>query len=266
MLTFIIPVKSAQVSGSWGQFSKLFERTLKSVTSQTSPNYRVVVVCHEKPETDFNHPKIEYIHVDFPVPDLKTTPKETHNGLKEQDKSMKILKGVEYVKKYDSDYLMVVDSDDCISNRIVAYVDENLKKDLVGWYFSAGYFYREGDKFISLNRNGFNTLCGTCIIIKPDYIKHIFREEPVLEYIHGTTKFPDNSSLTKLPFPGAAYSLANGENHYMQMDQIKKLNKRASIFSLATLKSIIRKLKKYRVKVLSSKLIEEFGLYNVNLK
>src|SRR5690606_1555588 len=106
MLTFIIPVKSKKVSNSWGYFSKLFERTLKSICNQTSNKFRVVVVCHEKPDTDFEHPNLEFIHVDFEPPLLNPDTKDKHDGLKEEDKARKILAGLDYIKKYDQDYVM----------------------------------------------------------------------------------------------------------------------------------------------------------------
>jgi glycosyltransferase involved in cell wall biosynthesis len=263
MVTFIIPVKSEKVSGSWSQFSKLFERTLKSVTNQTSQNFRVIVVCHEKPETTFTHPGVKYIYVDFPVPALKTAPKEKHDGLKEEDKSKKILAGVAYAEKYDTDFYMVVDADDCISNRIVAHIENNKSSNQVGWYINKGYFYREGDKIISLNRNNFNTLCGTCIIVRPKYIKDIFQEVPHLLYVHQTETFNDGAELAQLPFPGAVYSMANGENHYMSGNQMRQLNSRR-LFSLETLKGIFRKLKRYRIKKLNNKIMDEFGIYRLS--
>lgn len=260
MLTFIIPVKSAQVSGSWGQFSKLFERTLKSVTNQTSDNYKVVVVCHEKPETDFVHPNVEYVHVNFEVPQLKSAPKEKHDGMKEEDKSNKILAGVKHAEKYNTDYFMVVDADDCISNKIVAFVDENGDNEAVGWYINKGYFYREGDKIISLNKENFNTLCGTCIIVRPKYFQGIFQHSPHLLYVHQTMEFENGKQMQKLPFPGAVYSMANGENHYMSGGQMRSLST-GNIFKLETIKGIFRKLRKYRVKTLNGKIIDEFGIY-----
>lgn len=260
MLTFIIPVKSAQVSGSWSQFSKLFERTLKSVTNQTSDNFKVVVVCHEKPETEFEHPKVEYVHVDFEVPQLKTAPKEKHDGMKEEDKSNKILAGVKHAEKYNTDFFMVVDADDCISNKIVAFVDEHGDKEQVGWYINKGYFYREGDKIISLNKENFNTLCGTCIIVRPAFFQGIFQHSPHLLYVHQTMEFDNGNHMQKLPFPGAVYSMANGENHYMSGGQMRSLST-GSIFKLETIKGIFRKLRKYRVKTLNGKIIDEFGIY-----
>lgn len=70
MLVFIIPIKSARVSSSWELVSKLFERTIKSVCNQTIPDFRVIIVCHEKPNIKFEHSNVTYIEVDFPIPTL----------------------------------------------------------------------------------------------------------------------------------------------------------------------------------------------------
>jgi len=264
MLVFIIPVKSAQVSGSWGNFSKLFERTLKSVSNQTSNNFKIVVVCHEKPETNFTHKNLEFIQISFSPPKLHPSDNEKNNAMKEEDKSKKILAGAEHAKKYNPDYVMVVDADDCISNKIVAFVDKNMGEKEVGWHFNKGYLYREGDKFITLNKKNFNTLCGTCIIVKPAYIEDIFINKTHLLYVHKTTKLKNGASLKPLPIPGAIYSVGNGENHFMSANKMVSLNK-GSIFSLKTIKGIIRKIKKYRFKRLSTSIKAEFGIYNLNI-
>ena len=92
MLAFIIALKSSQVSSSWELVCKLFERTLKSVCNQTSTEYQVIVVCHEKPETQFNSPQISYVQVDFPIPG------ETFAS-KDKDKMLKMQAGLLYVQK-----------------------------------------------------------------------------------------------------------------------------------------------------------------------
>lgn len=262
MLTFIIPVKSNKVSNSWEYFSKLFERTLKSVCNQTSNNFRVIVVCHEKPNTAFEHPNLEFIYVDFEPPLLKPENQDKHYGLKGEDKCKKILAGLEYIKKYEQDYVMVVDADDCISNKLAAYVDAHKSKDIPGWYFKKGYIYREGDRFIYLNKKNFNTLCGTCIIVKPSLLHHTFKRKPFLVYVHRTINLTENKSLRPLPIPGSIYSMGNGENLYMSKSKIKNLNS-GKLFSLSMIKSIIRKLKKYRIKTLNNSIKSEFGIYNI---
>lgn len=70
MLVFVIPIKSPKVATSWSGVCQLFERTLRSVCNQTSSDFRVVVVCNEIPQIEFNHSSVEYLKVDFPVPKL----------------------------------------------------------------------------------------------------------------------------------------------------------------------------------------------------
>lgn len=262
MIVFIIPVKSQQISASWDHFSKLFERTLKSVSNQTNPNFKIIVVCHENPTTLFKHPNLEYIHVDFEPPHLAKTEKTLHNGLKREDKSRKVKAGICHSEQYYPDYLMVVDADDCISNKIAAFVESQKDKGTPGWYAKKGFIYREGDWFAFLNKENFNTLCGTCIIVKPKYISNIFQQVPYLNFVHKSIHLTTGVALEPLPFPAAIYSMANGENHFMSNEKIKELN-RGSIFNINTLKGLFRKLGKYSPKPLSKSIKEEFGVYNI---
>ena len=68
MVVFVVPIKSSQISTNWKVFSLLVERTMKSICQQTSPNFKVIAVCHELPEFDFEHPALEFVQVDFSPP------------------------------------------------------------------------------------------------------------------------------------------------------------------------------------------------------
>ena len=261
MLLFIIPIKSKKVTGSWQYFERLYHRTLLSIANQTSPNFRIISVCHEKPNVNFDDSRLEYLFVDFPPPELIGN-KEHDINLKEADKANKIIAGAKHAEQYNPDYIMVVDADDCISNRITTYVDEHMNETTSGWYFKKGFFYKEGSKFITLNKNNFNTLCGTCTIIKPELLSGMFTNNPNIHYNHNVVTFENDKKLIPFPIPASIYSMANGENHYMSTDMIKNLNK-TNILSLNFIKSMIRKIKRYRLKLLTKKIKREFGLYDV---
>jgi hypothetical protein len=145
MLVFIIPLKSKKVSDSWETACKLFERTLKSVCNQTSDDFRVIVVCHEKPEIDFKHPNVEYVKVDF---DLSKADKWEW---KQVDKGRKLLKGVVYAGKFSPSHIMFVDADDCVSKHLAKFVNGN--KECNGWFVNKGYKYKEGNNLIYLKRD-----------------------------------------------------------------------------------------------------------------
>ena len=156
MLLFVIPLRSPKVSKSWELVCKLLERTLKSECNQTSPDFRVIVVCHEKPQIEFNHPNVTYLEVDFPVPaqDYKS---------KSLDKGRKILWGLFHGRQFNPSHTMIVDADDCVSKNIAELVNQNPQSN--GWFVNQGYVYQTGSKFIYLRRKAFNKLCGTSNIV-----------------------------------------------------------------------------------------------------
>lgn len=261
-LVFIVPVKSAKVSGNWDGFTKLFERTVKSICNQTSSKYEVIVSCHEIPQITYRNEKIHYHQVDFDVPQLQGLDHEVQVSRKESDKAKKIQTGIVKAQEFKPSYIMVVDSDDCISNKIVEFVS-NDKTDCLGWYFKKGFFYQEGKPYAFLNKSNFNQFCGSGIIIKSEFVEDLFLKEPSLYYDHFTMVLPNGQALTPLPFPGAVYSMANGENHYMSSGRISNIAKKPNSSYLNFIKSIISKLKKYRPTFISGNFKKAFNLYKI---
>lgn len=262
MIVFIVPVKSKKVSGNWESFIKLFERSLKSICNQTSQDYKVVVSCHEIPEIEFKSDKVNYHVVSFPVPELKGKDDEIQRRLKEGDKANKILEGLEIAKQYGASHYMVVDSDDCINNKIAEFV-KNDTTDSPGWYIKKGYYYQEGKPYAFLNKSNFNKFCGSCIIIKSELVEYLFSREPFLYYEHNTMTLKNGEHLKVLPFAGAMYSMANGENHYMSIGKAKSIAKKPSFFKFSFFKSIFSKLKKYSPKFITGRFKKSFNFYHV---
>ena len=270
MLVFIIPIKSAKISRSWSLSNRLFERCLRAICRQTSTAFRVVVVCNEKPDIQFHHPHVHYIEVDFPPPypepeEVRTTGYEygysRYIARQNADKALKIQTGLDYAARYHPTHSMVVDADDCVSSRLAEFVGANPQSD--GWYFKRGYMYPEGGRFLYFNVANFHQICGSSVIIayglrqemfsNPDYYEHTFDE------------IPAGAALTPLPFPGAVYSMANGDNIYMSSETKQQIHgtllKRVfsrEIFALG------RKLLKYRPALLTAALRREFGIYDID--
>lgn len=264
MLTFIVPVKSKLLTSDWLACSKLFERTLKSICNQINDNFKVIVVCHELPQVIFTSDKIEYVQVPFDPPTLVADDWNKNRELKEGDKANKILIGFERAKKYKPDYIMVVDADDCISNAIVSFVAQQ-ENNMPGWYIDKGYYYKEGANYLFLNKKTFNNLCGSCIIIRTDLFLQLITQDPCLYYFHELKELPNGIALEPLPFAGALYSMGNGENHYMSAQQAVKLikNKESKAVRWEFLRSLYRKLLKYRVRPITKKFKQNFNFYNV---
>lgn len=68
MIIFSISLKSKVVAKDWHYTCKLLKRTLTSIYNQTHQDFRVILVCHEKPEFDIDYPNLVCHEVDFPPP------------------------------------------------------------------------------------------------------------------------------------------------------------------------------------------------------
>jgi hypothetical protein len=259
MLTFIVPVKSKEVSKDWSKFCNLFERTLISICSQTDTNYKVVVVCHEKPEISFRHDNVHYMTVDFEPP-IKTSQinEDEANKLREIDKGKKLQLGAQFAKqRFDTDYVMTVDSDDFISNRIAGFVNKQ-NKTIPGWYVKNGYIFLKGKKFL-LKTYKFNYLCGSSVIVKPDLLQHFFDVDSILYFDHRLKVLNETIKLRAFPFFGGIYSIANGENHLMHGKNIKKFNTHKDLLSLEGIKRLLAKIRNYSLILITRRTKQEFS-------
>ena len=206
MIAFIIPIKSKTISSDWTNFLRLLNRCLNSVCNQSNTNFKVYIACHEIPETKFkDHPKVEFLQVDFLPPILEHKPSD--RWLKEADKGKKLKVAAKYAEKSGASYIMTVDADDCISSKICEFIEKNENNNIPGWYMKKGYLYTEGKKYAYLNLQNFNTVCGTCIIIKPDLINLMYRENNWFN--HKITNLNDGLNLLPFTFPGTLYSMLN---------------------------------------------------------
>ena len=267
MLVFIVPIKSAKISRNWALVGQLFERCLRAICKQTSPNFRVVVVCNEKPDIQFSHPHVHYVEVDFPPPlpdptDQNTTGYEYSRSKdmarKDADKARKILTGLEYAQRLNPTHSMVVDADDCVSCHLAEFVTRNPQG--TGWFFKRGYLYPEGGRFLYLNRQNFNQVCGSSVIIayhlrqalfpRPDYYMPCFEVPPV--------------DMNPLPFVGAVYSMAHGDNMLMSAENKKSMygSYLKGLFSRRIF-ATVRKISKYWPTILTDSIRTEFGLYKI---
>lgn len=215
MLVFVVPLKSEKVSKSWYKVCQLLERTLKSICNQTSSQFKVLVVCHEKPIITFSHPYVEYIQMTYDIPQHRN---RIVKGL--TDKGRKVLRGIVEAKKYNPTHIMFVDADDCVSSKLATLVEQNPFCN--GWYFSNGYKYLEGEPYIYIKRTKFYTLSGTANILKYDILD--IPDNPEYNRGYGYYKLyldhqkirdkmnAKNYPLKPLPFIGAIYTLGGGEN------------------------------------------------------
>ncbi len=256
MLVFVIPLKSAKISKSWDLVCQLFERCVKSACNQTSSDFRVIVVCNEKPEIRFNHPKITYIEGDFPLPEPGKVP-----GL--MDRGRKVLTGLVHAKDSNPSYAMIVDADDCVSNQLAEFASRHPQGN--GWFVDKGYVYNEGGKFVYLRKKAFNRWCGTCHIINYNLYKLSVStqgDDPYFYQFYGNHKEikaamdESGTPLQPLPFAGVVYTVGNGEN--MSQKNFSKVHNPGANF-------VARLADSLNYRPLTQSMRQEFCLYDLDL-
>jgi hypothetical protein len=263
MIAFLIPIKHPQTAKSWPEVCRLFERCLRSVCGQTSQDFRVLVVCNERPAISFNHPNVEFLEVDLPVPARDRRSRQI-------DKKKKLIMGLVWLRRWEPTHVMSVDADDCISRQIVAYAGQRSGNN--GWYLDSGYEYDDGSTHIQLRRRRFYALCGTCNIIKYQLYNLPETSLPFRPFDsydrfvggHGVAKIDlaeRGAPLEPLPFPGAIYIRdRGGESNRMQEPLVARL-KRSPRHALHGVKKCLAA--PFTRRWLSLELQQEFGLYQL---
>lgn len=216
MLYFIVPFKSRVVCNDWGKSCRLLEQTLRSICGQTDDQFKVCVICHELPVLKFDSCKIEYYTVPFSSPVFEGgLDSEDVIFSQRSDKGRKCIFGLSIARKDHAEYIMFVDSDDFISNKISALVHSEHHPN--GWFFDCGYRMDESLRWIVYPRRRFNHECGSSYVLKTEkapfpeildyslgFDDYYIRRYEVHAYIEECFR-KEGCPLAVLPFPGAIY-------------------------------------------------------------
>jgi hypothetical protein len=268
MIGFIVPIKPKAFSKEWDYDSKLLERTARSICAQTCSKFKLIIVYNDKPEIKFEHENIIYLH--FPYPSVSVTEIEDfdeyvklhYSGQYAErmiDKGKKIHFGCKVAIEAGCSYIMGVDSDDLISNKLAAFVDENASMNLAGWRIQKGYMYEEDSmllikKFDIQNINGSTHIIRKDLITIPDFSTNLFWNYNLFEahsYTYNRIKDFHNELLGEYPFFGIIYII-----HKNNYSNILKLTK------AVTFKNFIKKI--VLGKFISNKIRHEFNLSKIS--
>jgi hypothetical protein len=108
---FVVPFQSKEVTKNWSLQSSLCKKTIESIENQKSKNYKIHLVCHDKPKNFSGSKNVNVVRVKFDIPRDKQEMM--------LDKRRKIKKGISIAEKKTGDRFMVMDADDRVSNRLV---------------------------------------------------------------------------------------------------------------------------------------------------
>ena len=175
MLKFIIPVRHQQGVSDWSVIVRNLSTTLRSVASQTSPQWRCVVVASEGAQLPDVPQGCEVVRTDAPYKPLppRDEDRDAYEAAIRADKGARVWTGLRHLDA--GGFVMVVDYDDLVHRDLAAVVAAD-PANPSGWYVEQGYLYSEGGGILR-KRSAFNTVCGTSNIVRDS----ILREAPAGE-------------------------------------------------------------------------------------
>ena len=267
MLGFVVPFKSKAKSNDWEKDSLLLKRTLESTLNQVDENFRCYVVYSDMPLYPIYDSKIEWVHFPFDFLELEQIA-DLHTFIRRPnahpeayatrflDQGKRVLFGCTKAINNGCDYIMMLDADDLVSNRLSQFVNMNNRKENFGWFVSKGYLYRDGGGFLQKVPKGMNQMHGSVNIVRsnlipmPDFNDR--RLEPFVFFAHHTYLYSQienlyGKQLQEIPFYATIYVVHNSGWSTMHND--------LTSFSFRKLvKSIVR------VKFIDKAIKEEFKL------
>jgi hypothetical protein len=223
MLGFIIPFRQKSTSKNWPYHSALLKRTLISACAQTNDEFKVFVVFTDMPECEFAHPKITYVHYPYPFLNFNKIVIEEINKKQNEnityienamDQGRRTLYGARFAIEAGCTYIMSLDADDLVSNKLAYFVSKNSKGKPAGWYIDKGYVYVEGRSYVHRQPSGMSDINGSTNIVRKDLVPAPnFESHRISDFnffaAHSWLKFRIfdlfKESLAKLPFYALIY-------------------------------------------------------------
>jgi len=213
MLGFAISLRSQRTTSDWDRAVVLLARTLESILNQTSPEFRAVVGCHELPDAlSIDDDRVSFEQVDYAPPIYKDE--------WVVDKQRKREVATISAHRMGCEYVMPLDADDLVSNRMTEYVLS--EKAEYGYIVEKGYEYSfQRDSFSYAPR--LSRVCGSCGVFR-------WRDEdlPPTPWQPGDFAYRDqvntqhpnwmrrsmevNRPLVQFPFHAVTYVVETGQN------------------------------------------------------
>ena len=142
MIGFVIPFKSKAKSKNWELDCALLNRTVSSVLNQASSSYKCYVVYSDLPPNPVQNEKVAWIQFPFSFLESHQIADEERSAVQYglgkflpnfYDQGKKSMYGSSFAKKDGCKYIMSLDADDLLSNKLAGFIEDNLNSNVIGW-------------------------------------------------------------------------------------------------------------------------------------
>ena len=226
MLAFITSLRHPHNSDDYRRVERLLEDSLASVLRQDCPDFTVWVVGNRRPAS--LPAGVEWVQVNFDPPSEVAGPLTGVEAVL-LDKGTKLAVGLMAAQAVKPDHVMFFDADDLVSRRLAAL--SNGSPDADGWRITRGWRLVSDRRSIRAQPE-FHRHCGTGYVIHrrhypvPAGLTASASQEEVVaalgerlarhfgSHLHISDDLSaEGHPLAEVPFPGALYRVATGENH-----------------------------------------------------
>jgi hypothetical protein len=266
MFCFITSIRAPGLSDNWPRVCELFDRTAASVFNQTTPNFRLIAVCHEPPvlKRKFDS-RLEIITVDSPLP------ARDFDSMTMRDKVPKLFVALRRARELNADFVMPLDADDLVNANVASHAMAHPEVD--GWFVHRGWRYEYGRRWVE-RMDDFNRVCGSCNVLGRRWFSFpghsdLERQADVelIENGHDQVVTSFNARGARLqpfPFRAAIYIVRHGENATDCLPQAGSKIRRSKLRHFVGRALLATRQWRYR-RLIGAKTRREFALDMSNL-
>jgi hypothetical protein len=162
MIAFCTSLRARALSRDWAHHTWLLDTTIHSMLAQQQGDVRVVVGCHDIPDTRWaSDPRVRFEPVTI------AHPARTFDDMS-VDKVIKHSVAARWAIAQGADYVVFNDADDLVSDRIGEHVAAN--RGAHGWYTESQWLYTYGGYFARLVDIA-APKSGPCVIVRSDLLQ-----------------------------------------------------------------------------------------------
>jgi hypothetical protein len=173
MIVFLTSIRHPQTSNNFLEVEQLLETTVSSILAQTDPEFRVIIVCNQVPRLKVVDARIVYHKVEFPAP--PDNQQAGFSGPRWQlwdrpaahDKGTKLLAGLLLARRFQPQYVFIIDADDWVHRAVVHYLHSRPRHPV--WYADGGYFVDPAARAVK-RKYGMVRYCGSTFAYDPAFL------------------------------------------------------------------------------------------------